>query len=78
MADALARANADQADLVVDVATLTGACMVALGMNAFGIFSDSEEVTGRVQDAPRRRESVAGRCRFRPRPPRNWSPRWPT
>ena len=31
MADALARANEDHPDLMVDVATLTGACVVALG-----------------------------------------------
>lgn len=48
MADALARANSDSADLVVDVATLTGACVVALGEQTFGVFSDSEAVSDRL------------------------------
>lgn len=48
MADALSRANADSADLVVDVATLTGACVVALGEQTYGVFSDSEAVSERL------------------------------
>jgi leucyl aminopeptidase len=37
MADALARSNEDHPDLVVDVATLTGACVVALGERTTGL-----------------------------------------
>ncbi|GAA1704320.1 leucyl aminopeptidase [Propioniferax innocua] len=51
LADALARANADDPDLVVDVATLTGACMVALGQRTFGIFSDDAGVGELLLDA---------------------------
>lgn len=51
MADALARANEDDPDLVVDVATLTGACSVALGKRTFGIFSDDAAVGELVLDA---------------------------
>lgn len=51
MADALARAQADSADLVIDVATLTGACMVALGDQIAGVFANSEAATERVLDA---------------------------
>src|SRR5215211_1965029 len=43
MADAIARANEDRADMVVDVATLTGACVVALGERTAGLMaSDSQ------------------------------------
>ncbi|GAB3698201.1 leucyl aminopeptidase [Mariniluteicoccus flavus] len=51
MADGLARANEDDPDLVVDVATLTGACMVALGGHTFGVFSDDDLVAATVLDA---------------------------
>ena len=39
MADALARANEDKPDLVVDVATLTGAVIVALGDRTAGLMA---------------------------------------
>lgn len=51
MADGLARSNEDKPDLVVDVATLTGACMVALGGKIFGVFTDSDEVADRLLGA---------------------------
>ena len=43
MADALARSAEDQPDLVVDVATLTGACVVALGERTAGVMSNDED-----------------------------------
>ncbi len=51
MADALARSQADKADLVVDVATLTGACMVALGLRTAGLFASDDETADLVLDA---------------------------
>lgn len=48
LADGLARGSEDDPDLIIDVATLTGAAMVALGLNIFGVFSDSDEVADRV------------------------------
>ncbi|OYO18227.1 leucyl aminopeptidase [Enemella evansiae] len=51
MADGLARSNEDDPDLVVDVATLTGAAMVALGGKIYGVFSDSDEVADRLLGA---------------------------
>ena len=51
MADALARANADSPDLVVDVATLTGACVVALGDRTAGVMATDESTAQRVLDA---------------------------
>lgn len=43
MADALARANEDEPDLVVDIATLTGACIVALGNDIGGLMVSDDE-----------------------------------
>lgn len=51
LADALARANADRPDLVVDIATLTGACMVALGTRVGGLMSNDEATADRLLDA---------------------------
>ncbi len=51
LADALARANADQADMVVDIATLTGACMVALGTRVAGLMASDDAAADRLLDA---------------------------
>jgi leucyl aminopeptidase len=48
MADALARSGADDPDLVVDIATLTGAASVALGRRTAGVMGSSEAVAGEV------------------------------
>jgi leucyl aminopeptidase len=51
MADALARSAEDHPDLVIDVATLTGACMIALGERTTGLMSNDQEAADRVLDA---------------------------
>ncbi|MEL4504201.1 leucyl aminopeptidase [Luteococcus sp. H138] len=51
MADALARTQADKPDLVVDVATLTGACMVALGNRIAGLMTSDDATADLVLDA---------------------------
>ena len=51
LADALARSAEDKPDLVVDVATLTGACVVALGERTAGVMSNDHEVTDQVLSA---------------------------
>lgn len=43
MADALARAGEDNPDLIVDIATLTGACMIALGNRTAGLMASDDE-----------------------------------
>jgi leucyl aminopeptidase len=48
MADALARSGADNPDLVVDIATLTGAATVALGRRTAGVMGSSDAVAGEV------------------------------
>ena len=51
MADAIARAATDKPDLIVDVATLTGACMVALGLRTGGLITNGEETSNLLLDA---------------------------
>lgn len=51
LADALSKATADGVDAIVDLATLTGACMVALGDSHAGVMGTSESWIGQVRDA---------------------------
>ncbi len=51
MADALVRAGEDKPDLIVDVATLTGACMIALGERVAGLMASDDAAADRVLDA---------------------------
>ncbi|MFV0406807.1 MAG: leucyl aminopeptidase [Propioniciclava sp.] len=51
MADALARAHEDHPDLLVDVATLTGACMVALGERTAGLMASDDATADLLLDA---------------------------
>ncbi|MBM4069321.1 MAG: leucyl aminopeptidase [Planctomycetes bacterium] len=53
LADALAYAIDHKADHLVDLATLTGACIVALGMEVAGLMSNNDEWKGRVETAAR-------------------------
>jgi leucyl aminopeptidase len=54
LADALAYAVDQKADHLVDLATLTGACVVALGMEVAGLMSNNEEWSGKVLSAAQR------------------------
>ncbi|NEA33637.1 leucyl aminopeptidase [Streptomyces sp. SID13031] len=51
LGDALVRASEDEPDLIVDVATLTGACVVALGTKVAGAFANTDTARDRVVDA---------------------------
>lgn len=44
LADALINAVADEADVIIDLATLTGACVVALGPQIAGLFSNNQDL----------------------------------
>jgi leucyl aminopeptidase len=54
LADALARSEQDSPDLLIDVATLTGAQVVALGTRIAGVMANSDDVLDGVVDAARR------------------------
>ena len=51
MADALVRASEDAPDLLVDVATLTGAAIVALGDRTAGLMATDDDTADRILDA---------------------------
>ncbi len=54
LADALARSEADGPDLLVDVATLTGAQTVALGSRTAGVMASDDALAAAVADAAKR------------------------
>ncbi len=54
LADALARSEQDSPDLLVDVATLTGAQVIALGPRISGVMANDDKVLAGVVDAARR------------------------
>jgi leucyl aminopeptidase len=51
MADGITHAIQNKADVVADIATLTGACMVALGDKAFGVMGNDQDVVDDVIQA---------------------------
>lgn len=53
LSDGLSLAVEEKPDLIVDVATLTGACMVALGLRTSGIFTNDDELAEQVFAASR-------------------------
>ena len=51
LADGLSLAAEDQPDLIVDLATLTGACLVALGQRYAGLMGNNDDAITKVQTA---------------------------
>ena len=51
LADCLHHAAQLEPDCVIDLATLTGACVVGLGPNYAGLFSDHEDLAQQILDA---------------------------
>ena len=51
LADALSLASEAKPDAIVDLATLTGACMAALGPKIAGLMSNNDEFAAKVADA---------------------------
>ncbi|WP_377271975.1 leucyl aminopeptidase [Peterkaempfera sp. SMS 1(5)a] len=54
LADAIVRAGEEKPDAIVDVATLTGAMMLALGNRTFGIMANEDGFRDRIFDATQR------------------------
>lgn len=54
LADALSYAVKNRLSPLVDVATLTGACRVALGQETTGVFSNNQEFAGKLLEAASR------------------------
>ncbi|HVL79470.1 MAG TPA: leucyl aminopeptidase family protein [Sphingomicrobium sp.] len=53
LADALARAIEEEADLIVDYATLTGAARVALGPDLPALFANDDDLLGQIEAGAR-------------------------
>ena len=51
LCDALTYAEKFKPELVIDIATLTGACVVALGSHASGLFSNDDELAAQLLTA---------------------------
>lgn len=51
LADALCFASELKPDFIVDIATLTGACAVALGPNTAGLFANDDKLGERIESA---------------------------
>jgi leucyl aminopeptidase len=51
MADAIVRSGEDSPDLIVDIATLTGAQLVALGTRTSGVMANDDDVREKVVSA---------------------------
>ncbi len=51
LADGLSLATELEPDAIIDLATLTGACVVALGMSIAGVFGSDDALIGRVRAA---------------------------
>lgn len=54
LADALAYATRYRPDLVIDLATLTGACVVALGQVTSGMMGNDQDMMNRLKEAGER------------------------
>lgn len=61
LADALTKALEKKPALIVDVATLTGACVVALGSTYTGLFANCDDLADKLLDAGRRAGDIAWR-----------------
>jgi leucyl aminopeptidase len=54
LADALSLASEAKPDAIVDLATLTGACQVALGNKIAGLMGNNRDLVAQVREAARR------------------------
>jgi len=59
LCDALTYSERFKPDTVIDIATLTGACVIALGQHASGLFSNQDELT---KDILKAGEESGDRC----------------
>jgi len=66
LSDCIAYAIAEGAERLIDLATLTGACVVALGHTHAGLFSNDEEWCAAVKDAGERTGELLWRLPLHP------------
>ena len=63
LADSLTYAQRDKPAAIIDLATLTGACIIALGHAASGLMGTDEELIKKIQAAAEATGEKSGRCR---------------
>ena len=78
MADALALGAASKPDAIIDVATLTGACAVALGNRYTGLMANDEALAAELLDAAAEAGEPTWRLPCRPSTARTSRATWPT
>ncbi len=82
LCDALTYAERFKPQAVIDIATLTGACIVALGSHTSGLLGNNDELIEPTARAPARPPTTApGNCRCSTSTRNSWtarSPTWPT
>jgi leucyl aminopeptidase len=61
LCDAMTYARRFKPDVMIDIATLTGACVVALGNHLTGLFSNDDELAGELLQAGQRADDRAWR-----------------
>jgi leucyl aminopeptidase len=66
LADALAYAASEGANRIVDLATLTGAILVALGSTYAGLFSNDDDLSAAIEQAGERTGELAWRLPLHP------------
>ena len=59
LCDALTYTRRFKPDVVIDIATLTGACVIALGAHLSAVMSNDDELAAEIEDAGRRAEDRA-------------------
>ena len=59
LCDAITYARRFKPEVVIDIATLTGACVVALGNQLSGLFSNDEQLSRALEDAGKRADDRA-------------------
>jgi leucyl aminopeptidase len=64
LCDALTYVERFDPECVVDIATLTGACVIALGHVATGLLANNEGLAGTARRRPRSLRSRMADCRF--------------
>ena len=66
LADALAYAASEGAERIVDLATLTGAILVALGSTYTGLFSNDDDLSAAIEQAGERTGEISWRMPLHP------------
>ena len=59
LCDALTYTRRFKPEVVIDIATLTGACVIALGAHLSAVMSNDDELAAQIEDAGRRAEDRA-------------------